>query len=116
MIHPFCLYLFCSYSWFVPESTLAKSPWRILGCGPSSAGGTTKIAGKAKADMALTRSFKETVQARVQRDAAFREALLTEAIDALLAGDVGTGKAVLRDTRPSGSSGWPGKPRCRPRA
>jgi DNA-binding phage protein len=47
--------------------------------------------------MALTRSFKETVQARAQRDPAFREALLTEAVDALLAGDVDTGKAVLRD-------------------
>ncbi len=47
--------------------------------------------------MPLTRSFKDTVQARVQRDAAFRNALLTEAIDALLAGDVETGKAVLRD-------------------
>jgi DNA-binding phage protein len=47
--------------------------------------------------MALTRSFKETIQARVQGDSAFREALLAEAIDALLAGDVDTGKAVLRD-------------------
>jgi DNA-binding phage protein len=47
--------------------------------------------------MPLTRSFKETVQARAQRDAAFRETLLTEAVDALLAGDVETGKAVLRD-------------------
>ncbi len=47
--------------------------------------------------MALTRSFKETIQARVQRDAAFREALLAEAVDAFLAGDVETGKAVLRD-------------------
>lgn len=47
--------------------------------------------------MALTRSFKETVQARVQRDAAFREALLAEGVDAFLAGDVETGKAVLRD-------------------
>lgn len=47
--------------------------------------------------MPLTRSFKETVQARAQRDPAFREALLTEAIDALLAGDLDTGKAVLRD-------------------
>ena len=47
--------------------------------------------------MSLTRSFKETVQARARRDRAFREALLTEAIDALLAGDVETGKAVLRD-------------------
>ncbi len=47
--------------------------------------------------MALTRSFKETVQARAQRDAAFREALLSEGVDALLSGDVETGKAVLRD-------------------
>jgi len=47
--------------------------------------------------MVLTRSFKETVQARVQRDPAFREALLAEGVDALLAGDVDTGKAVLRD-------------------
>jgi hypothetical protein len=47
--------------------------------------------------MALTRSFKQTVQARVQRDAAFREALLAEGVDALLAGDLDAGKAVLRD-------------------
>ncbi len=47
--------------------------------------------------MPLTRSFKETVQARAQRDPAFREALLTEAVDALLAGDMETGKSVLRD-------------------
>ena len=47
--------------------------------------------------MALTRSFKETVQARVQRDDAFREALLAEGVDAFLAGDVEAGKAVLRD-------------------
>ena len=47
--------------------------------------------------MALTRSFKETVQARVQRDPTFREALLAEAVDAFLAGDIETGKAVLRD-------------------
>ena len=47
--------------------------------------------------MALTRSFKDTVQARAQRDAAFRDALLAEGVDAFLAGDVDTGKAVLRD-------------------
>lgn len=47
--------------------------------------------------MALTRSFKDTVKARVERDAAFRDALLSEAVDALLSGDVETGKAVLRD-------------------
>jgi DNA-binding phage protein len=49
------------------------------------------------AEMALTRSFKETVQARVRRDPAFRDALLTEGVDAFLSGDVETGKAVLRD-------------------
>lgn len=47
--------------------------------------------------MALTRSFKETVQARVARDPAFKQALLNEGVNALLEGDVETGKAVLRD-------------------
>ena len=47
--------------------------------------------------MALTRDFKETVLARVQRDAKYREALFTEAINAYLAGDTATGKAILRD-------------------
>ncbi len=47
--------------------------------------------------MALTRDFKETIQARAQRDPAFRKALLQEGVECLLAGDVDTGKAVLRD-------------------
>ena len=47
--------------------------------------------------MPLTRSFKATIQMRVQSDPAFREALLREGIETLLAGDVDTGKAVLRD-------------------
>ena len=47
--------------------------------------------------MALTRTFKETVQARVRSDAAFREALLSEGVQCLLAGDIETGKAILRD-------------------
>lgn len=47
--------------------------------------------------MALTRSFKATVKARAERDPAFRDALLTEAVDQLLAGDIESGKAVLRD-------------------
>ncbi len=47
--------------------------------------------------MALTREFKQTVKARAERDPAFREALLTEAIEQLLSGDIETGKAVLRD-------------------
>ena len=47
--------------------------------------------------MPLTRDFKKTVLARVQRDPAFRKALLTEGVEAFLSGDVDTGKAVLRD-------------------
>jgi DNA-binding phage protein len=47
--------------------------------------------------MGLTRSFKETIQARVEADPAFREALLREGIETMLAGDVDTGKAILRD-------------------
>ena len=47
--------------------------------------------------MPLTRPFRETLHANLQRDPAFREALLTDAIGLLLSGDVQTGKAVLRD-------------------
>ena len=47
--------------------------------------------------MPLTRDFKETVQARAERDPAFREGLLKEGVECLLAGDVETGKIVLRD-------------------
>ena len=47
--------------------------------------------------MPLTRDFKETVLARVQRDAKYREALFIEAINAYLAGDTAAGKAMLRD-------------------
>jgi hypothetical protein len=47
--------------------------------------------------MALTRDFRKTVLARVQRDPRFRETLFTEAINAYLVGDTATGKAILRD-------------------
>ena len=47
--------------------------------------------------VALTKDFKDTIQARAQRDPAFRKAQLPEGIECLLAGDVDTGKAVLRD-------------------
>lgn len=47
--------------------------------------------------MALTRDFKETIQARVRRDPGFRQALLREGIENFLAGDVDTGKIILRD-------------------
>ena len=47
--------------------------------------------------MALTRDFKETVQARVERDPRFRRELLREGVQCLLSGDLETGKTVLRD-------------------
>lgn len=47
--------------------------------------------------MALTRSFKETVGERAAEDPDFRAELLKEAINSLLAGDLATGKIVLRD-------------------
>jgi DNA-binding phage protein len=47
--------------------------------------------------MALTRDFKESIKARVQRDPAFRRELLREGVETMLNGDVETGKTVLRD-------------------
>ena len=47
--------------------------------------------------MALTRNFKDTVKARVERDRAFKAALFREALDCLMSGDLDTGKTVLRD-------------------
>ncbi|MGA8274094.1 MAG: transcriptional regulator [Candidatus Sulfotelmatobacter sp.] len=47
--------------------------------------------------MPLTRDFKETVQARVHRDPAFRKELLREGVESFLCGDVQTGKIILRD-------------------
>ena len=40
--------------------------------------------------MPITRKFRETVWARAQDDTRFREAMLTEAINELLAGDLVT--------------------------
>lgn len=47
--------------------------------------------------MALTRDFKETVLARIQADPRYGETMLNEGIERMLAGDVDTGKAMLRD-------------------
>ncbi len=47
--------------------------------------------------MALTRDFKETVKARADKDPAFRQALVVEAITSMLEGDVEIGKSILRD-------------------
>ncbi len=47
--------------------------------------------------MSMTRNFKETVQDRALRDPEFREGMLRESIECMLAGDLETGKALLRD-------------------
>lgn len=47
--------------------------------------------------MALTREFKETVQARAAKDVAFRVGLLQESLACYLSGDMTTGKILLRD-------------------
>lgn len=47
--------------------------------------------------MPLTRDFRQTVQARAARDAAFRKALFQEAVQTLLAGDIDAGRAATRD-------------------
>jgi DNA-binding phage protein len=47
--------------------------------------------------MALTRSFRDTVQARATRDPAFRQALFQEAAQVLLEGDLAGGRSALRD-------------------
>src|ERR1700680_5057459 len=52
---------------------------------------------KRRRMMARTKPFSELVQARVKTDKKLAEALLREGIDAMLSGDVDTGKAILRD-------------------
>ncbi len=47
--------------------------------------------------MARTKSFKDLVQQHVKGDKKFAEALLREGVDAMLSGDVDTGKTILRD-------------------
>jgi hypothetical protein len=47
--------------------------------------------------MARSKSFKELVQHHVKGDAKFADALLREDVDAMLSGDVETGKTTLRD-------------------
>lgn len=47
--------------------------------------------------MALTRDFKETVMADLQRDRAYRVAYLGQAIECLHGGEFAVGKRLLRD-------------------
>ncbi len=47
--------------------------------------------------MALTRDFKGTIRARVERDPKFGKELLREGIECMLGGDIATAKTILRD-------------------
>jgi len=47
--------------------------------------------------MPLTRDFKHTIRARVERDPKFRKELLREGVEAMLSGDLTAGKTILRD-------------------
>ena len=47
--------------------------------------------------MPVTRKFRTTIMDRALNDPAFRRAMLTEAVNELLAGELEAGKAMLRD-------------------
>lgn len=64
--------------------------------------------------MPLTQDIKETMRVRIQRDPEFGKELLREGIECLLAGDVDTGKILLRDYIDAASDfREPGKPTSR---
>ena len=46
--------------------------------------------------MAMTQDFNEIVHERALRDIAFREGLLRESVECMLAGDTSAGKALLK--------------------
>ncbi len=46
--------------------------------------------------MPLTKSFNETVRAKLQASPSFRRALLREAVGCMVSGDVETGRSILR--------------------
>jgi hypothetical protein len=70
---------------------------RAKNCGRTTSGGENRRHDKRRRAMALTRDFKELVLKRIARDTAFADTLLREGIHTMLAGDVDTGKAILRD-------------------
>src|ERR1700682_3404978 len=58
---------------------------------------TAEEEGRRRMKMALTRDFRETVQADMKRDPAFRRGILRDALESLLSGEVALGKELLRD-------------------
>src|SRR5690242_7760830 len=60
-------------------------------------GGGKGRAGQEVSAMGLTRDFKVTVVARVERDPAFAKELLDEATTLLISGEAETARVILRD-------------------
>ena len=52
---------------------------------------------RKKSRPALTGSVRELIDGYIANDPAFREALIQEAVEAMLSGDIETGKTILRD-------------------
>lgn len=52
---------------------------------------------KRKKKVPLTGSVRELIDGYIASDPAFRKALVQEAVEAMLSGDVETGKTILRD-------------------
>lgn len=71
---------------------------------PRRRGGNSINNQKKKSDMALTREYKQTVVARIQRDRKFARALYAEALNALLEGETEEGLSMLRDLVHAGIS------------
>src|SRR5947208_14696353 len=55
------------------------------------------MARKKKAKVTLSGSVRDLIDGYIGSDPAFREALIREAVEAMLSGDVETGKTILRD-------------------
>ena len=47
--------------------------------------------------MALTKDFRDTIRDRADRDPAFRRALLEEAVAVMIAGDLESGRCLMRN-------------------
>jgi DNA-binding phage protein len=47
--------------------------------------------------MVLTRDYRESVRERMERDPAFRRALLQDAVEVMISGEVDLAKTLLRD-------------------
>ncbi len=47
--------------------------------------------------MALTRNFKDTIMERIRTDSEYADAIFEQGVQAMLDGDVGAGKSIIRD-------------------